>query len=168
MSKVTAVLEKANNRNGYWSILVDGNWYSTYKTDHSDKEGRTVEVEFDAVTKNNKTFYNAKSVTVVESAPAPASGPGNSGGNSYDARQQSIVLQSSFKTAAEVVSAALAADAIAFGNAKKADKLDMIMDCVELTAARIYGSCSNPEDFLAGMAGAMPVGEDDDWNPTEA
>lgn len=166
MSTITGILQKANERNGYWSICVDDKWYSTYKTNHSDKEGRAIEVEYEEVERNGRTFRNAKKVKVVNT-PAPAAAAGGAP-MSADARQQSIVMQSSFRTAAEILGTMVAADALTLGS-KKADKFDILMDAHQEIALRLYKGAMDPASVVGDDAeddDALPP--EDGWDPTEA
>jgi len=177
MSQVTALLEKARtNEQGYCSFLANGEWYGTFKTDYSALEGLIV--TFEATQKGN--FKNAKNVKpatngeaapAAVAAPAPAPAPAQGGMD----RQASIVLQSSYKTAAEFLGSLIAADKVALGTKGKA--FDSALGLLDETAAHIFRSCINPERFFAGLApaesaeeeeddGAAPVGKP--WNPTEA
>jgi len=159
MSEVkTGILEQASERNGgFWSILVDGTWYGTWKDDHSALIGKAI--IFDAVLKDGK-YWNASKVRVDPNAPAQAAPAASGGGNYQDNRQYSIVLQSSYKTAAEIVCALVSADKLTMG-AKK-DALDITLGLVDEVAVRIYRKCINPLEFLSSLE------EDGDPNPQAA
>jgi hypothetical protein len=162
MSKVKGTLEKAyKNKHGYWSINVNNEWYGTFETDYTDKEGCTV--EFESAKKGN--FLNVKGdVKVVGAAKQVKS----SGGNiSADARQSSIVLQSSTRTAADIVIGALQADAVALPSAK-AKKFDTILGLIDEVTERIYNNCINPESFLNGGEEDPEARPSGDFNPIEA
>lgn len=160
MSKVTGVVERAHtNERGISSILVNGTWYGTYKTPHSDKEGSTVEFE----ASQNGKYWNAKDVVVVAAAAAPASGGGGTT-MSGDARQQSIVLQSSYKTAGEVLCGILAAGAVSLPT-KKGDQYDAVLGLLDEIALRLYRNCINASEFVEGDEAPGPSA---DYNPVEA
>lgn len=164
MSKVQGTLAKAyKNKGGFWSISVNETWYGTGKTDHSNLEGQ--EVEFEA-SKNKRGYFDVDGKIVVVSTPEPAAKgttPRSSG-----SKESSIVLQSSYKTAGEVVAAAIAAGAVPLPT-KKADQLDAILGYVDEAAYHIFTNCIDPTDFLASRAPAGPGPDaDDDYDPTEA
>jgi hypothetical protein len=146
-----------------WSVKITGYepWYGTYKDDYSNLEGQ--EVEFDATKKGN--YWNAGKITAVPGAAKPAGGS-KGGGQTYDAeeRQMSIVLQSSYKTATEVLSVALANEAVDLGT-KKAGRLDVLLGLLDEIAVRIYTNCSAPKDFLGDPEEVAPGpdADDDDW-----
>lgn len=152
MSKVTitGVVEKANkNARGFFSILVDGVWYGTYKTDNSQFEGQLV--TFEAQQKGE--WWNAGDLTAA--GPAPAATPAASGAAQLAGgdRQASIVLQSSYKTAGDVLGSMLANDVLVVGT-KKADKFDIVKGVLDELAFYIYTNCSDPGSFLQDMSGA--------------
>lgn len=153
----SGVVERTNVREGtggpYFSMLVSQIWYGTYKDDHSDKQGKAV--IFEADHKDGK-YWNATKVRLDPSAAAaPAAAPAASGGAYQDNRQSSIVLQSSYKTAAEVVCALISADKLTMG-AKK-DSLEIALGLVDEAAVRIYTRCINPAEFFARRdAGSNP------------
>ncbi len=167
MPTIKGIVEKAHRKDsGYCSILVDGTWYSTYKTLHSELEGKVV--EFEAVQKGD--FWNAKGTPTVLAQPAattvaPAAAPAAPG-----ARQTSITLQSSYKTATELVVGMLANDILTVPS-KKADRYDAILNYVDEVALRIYGNVNEASapGFVAGEeveeeANPAPEG----WNAAEA
>lgn len=159
MSKVTGVIERAHtNERGISSILVNGTWYGTYKTPHKDKEGQ--HVEFDA--EQNGKYWNAKNVEVAAAPPAAAGGGGSV--MTGDARQQSIVLQSSYKTASEILVGMLA-QGIAPLPAKKGDQFDTVLGLLDDIALRLYNNCINASEFVEV---AVAPGPTEDYNPVEA
>lgn len=162
MSKVTGILDKAyQGKGGFWSIKIVGDetWYGTYKDDYTKYEGQ--EVEFEATQRGK--YWNAKDVKPVPGAKRAA--PAQAGGGSYNAeeRQQSIVLQSSFKTAGDIVGALIAADKVSLGT-KKSDHFDMAMGLLEEAALRIYHRCIAPADFIGGEEEPAPGPDGDDWD----
>lgn len=162
MSNVrNGVLAKAyQNQRGFWSVKLEGDdtWYSTYKDDYTNLEGQQVEFE---VTKKGNYWNVAGKVKAVAGAPKAQAAPAASGGYDPNERQASIVLQSSYKTAAEMLSIAAANDALQLGS-KKAEKLDILMGVLDELAVRIYNNCSNPLDFL-GSGDPEPVEDDESW-----
>lgn len=170
MSKqtITGVLDKCYERNGKFSVNVNDTWYSTWKNDYRDLEGQTVTFEAESVRKGNRTYWNvAGDVEVVKQA-APAGG--SAAPVSADARQQSIVLQSSYKIGADVLGSMVAAGALSLGT-KKADQYGALLDYLDEIAVRIYSNCIDPVSFLEGREDfedddpAIP--EDDDYNPLD-
>lgn len=148
MSKVRGVIEKAyRNDQGFHSINVQDVWYGTYKTDCKQYEG--LEVEFDAEQKGK--YWNAKGVTPVAGA-APAQGK-SVAPQSADARQKSIVLQSSYKVAADMLGSLIAGGHIALGAKGKA--YDTAMDLLDSTTVRIYRNAIEP-DLLVGEPDDAP------------
>lgn len=176
--QVTGTIEKAHtNAQGYKSILVDDVWYSTYKTDYSSLEGQPV--KFTAVQKGQ--YFNVKGdvepATNGAAAPAPRANqaPAPAAQANVD-RQASIVLQSSYKTAADLLGNLIAADKVAVGAKGKA--YDAAVGLLDELAAHIFRSCINPQRFFEGIAeeqdvpveeaagtGEVPAGKP--WNPTE-
>lgn len=167
MSIVTGVVEKAykNPKNGYCSVLVNDKWYSTYETLYSGLEGKVI--EFEAVKKGQ--YYNMKGEPTVKASPAPAAGaaPTVSGDN----RQASIVLQSSYKTAAEIAGDLLSGGVLNLG-AKKADQFDNYLNFVDEIATRLFNNCIDPASFLSGSGEEASEEADDPapkgWNAAEA
>ena len=163
MTKVVGKLERAHtNPKGISSFLLNDVWYGTYKTSFKHLEGQVV--EFDA--EQNGKYWNAKNV-VASTQAAPAAK--QSGGGGSDSRQQSIVLQSSYKTAAELVSAFLAAGILPLG-AKKAEQYDVAMGYLDEIALSLYSKCIDAGAFLEGKdeAPGPAPGSGDDYVPTEA
>lgn len=166
MSTVTGTIEKAiRNKAGYYAVLVNDNWYSTYTNDYSNLEGQTVKFEF---TKKGQ-YYNMKGEPEVVAAPAPAAGSAPT--VTPDNRQASIVLQSSYKTAAEIAGDLLTGGVLNLG-AKKADQFDNYLNFVDEIATRLFNNCINPVGFLnassdeeAEEAAAPAKGG---WNAAEA
>ena len=163
MSQVTAVLERARkNDAGYCSFLADDVWYGTYKTDYSELEGKTV--TFEATQKGE--YWNAKQVKPSADAPAkPAAGPAPSS----DFRQKTITLQSSYKTAAELLNGLIAGDKVSLGAKGKA--FDAARGLLDELALHVYFNCIDPDSYLRAVAGGEPAGgdeEDEAWNPEEA
>lgn len=178
MSQVTAVIEKTRtNEQGYCSFLANGQWYGTYKTDYSGLAGQLV--QFKAAQKGQ--YWNASDVTPATNgaAPTPAAtqAPAPAATAAVQAnvdRQASIVLQSSYKTAAELLGSLVAADKVNVGAKGKA--YDAAVGMLDELAAHIFRSCINPQRFFEGQSGAndtsveeesgaVPAGKP--WNPTE-
>lgn len=161
MSKVRGVLEKAyRNDKGFYSISVNNVWYGTYKTDYKSLEGQ--DVEFEAEQKGN--FWNAKDVKPVAAA-APAAG-GTAPAQTADARQKSIVLQSSYKTAAETFSGLVAADKLNLG--AKAAAFDNALGMLDEIARHIFNNCIDPDAFINGDEEAPGPAGGDEYKPHEA
>lgn len=167
-TKVTGILERTHqNARNKWSILVNDQFYGTWDADYSELEGS--QVEFFAAKKGQwwnvvgevKALATEAPEEAKEDTPARPAPPTTT---AYDAKQSSIVLQSSYKTAAELVSAALAADAVMLGN-KKADKMEIILGLVDEVAFRLYENCIDTTDFLSSFRGVDP---DDSFKHVDA
>lgn len=169
-TKITGILEKANtNDRGFSSVLVNGTWYSTYKTNYSELEGQ--EVWFMATSKesNGKTYWNAGDVKATGNKPKPAAPAARGGSGFNDSRQSSIVLQSSYKTAAELLGRLVAADKIDLGKSK-ATSMEIALGILDSTAMHIYVNCIDTTDFIEGMMGipSEEADDDDEYSPTQA
>jgi len=155
MSTVKGILKVAKQTPaGYFSINVDDKWYGTFKDDHSALEGKAI--VFEASQKGE--WWNANKVRIDPDAAQPAA-PAAGRPQSHDERQASIVLQSSYKTAAELLSSLVIADKLTLG-AKK-DTLDITLGVLDEMALHIYSRCSNPLPYLAGVAGSPDQGNPD-------
>lgn len=168
-TSITGKVEKAyKNDNGYGSILIGGNWYGTGKEVRTDLEGASV--SFEAVSKDfkGKTFYNVQGPIATTAAAAPAAAPAASGGarTSRDEVQILIMRQNAHSTAASIVSAALAAEAIPLPKAKNA-QLDAILGFVDSTADHVFGRITEGTAFEAADDDpSLPP--DSDFKATEA
>lgn len=146
---VTGVVSKITgaNRAGrqVYSIQVNGQYYGGFwNTAPNCNEGDTV--EFDAT--QNGQYWNANPNSlrkVAGGAPAPdtsvaAAAPrANNGG---DARQNSIVYQSSRKDAIQIVDVLLRSESLTLPT-KKADRMSVVLDLVdELTEDLAYKAVS--------------------------
>ena len=161
---ITGLCERAyqNPKNGLCSLLVNDTFYSTYKTLYPDMEGKVV--EFQAVQKGK--FWNVTGEPKVVAEPAATTTTKASGPNAYDNRQSSIVLQSSYKTAADIT-AAMAAQGLIKLPTKQADQFDAYLNYVDEVALRLYRNCINPDPFVNEAEveeDPAPAG----WNAAEA
>jgi hypothetical protein len=150
MSKqsITGYVDKAiQNKGGFFAICVDDTWYGTGKEDTRDLEGQTVTFE----ASKRGQYWDAKAIV---KAAAPAGSSGKGGGVPAGDRQKSIVMQSSYKTATELVTSLIAADKLTLGG-KKADALDTALGLVEEAALHIFGNCIDPEAFLEEAHGPV-------------
>jgi hypothetical protein len=162
MSKVTGRLEKAyRNKQGFYSILINDVWYGTGKSDYTELEGNMV--EFNTVQKGNFVNVTGDVLPLAEQAAPANTGAPAAPVMGADTRQQSIVLQSSYKTAGELVAGLIAADKLPLG-AKK-DAFDLASGFLDEMARHIYDNCIDPATFLAGDD---PAPADGEWKPTEA
>lgn len=143
MSKVRGVLAKCyKNDAGRFSISVDDTWYGCYMTDYTHLEG--MEVEFEATQKGK--YWNAKNVVAVEGAQPAAARSGGGAPQSADARQKSIVMQSSYKTAAETLSALIGAELVSLG--AKAKAYDNALAMLDSIAVHIATNCHDPDRIM--------------------
>lgn len=177
MARLRGIIESAPvNDNGFCSIKVNGVYYGTFKTDHSGLVGQ--EVEFDHTTKNvkGKEYHNANNVVAVGGAAAPAPAPAPAAAPAAapapapqsspagDKRQNSIVLQSSYKTGADVLSTALQSGALALKGAK-AVQFDQLLAYLDECALHIFNNCSDPDSFLSRQSDDDEPEADSDYNP---
>ena len=162
---ITGVVEKAFKKdNGMCSIKVshDGGeeWFSTYKSLYTDLEGKTVEINL--VQKGQ--YWNVKGKPSVVASSAPAARAATA---SYDDKQNSIVLQSSYRTAAEAVAAAATAGFLPVSQLKKADQWDAYKGFINEYALELFRACINATEFTAAEVDENPA-PDADYNPMEA
>lgn len=169
---ITGVIEKAFKKdNGLCSIKVGDTWYSTYKTHVPEFEGKTCEV---TVVQKGK-YWNVVSdkndvpaIKVIASA-APAGRSGGGGGFNSDDRQNSIVLQSSYKTASDVVIGAATAGYLPMPT-KKADQWDAFKAYIDEYALELFTKCANATEYVSNVADDEdPAPADEaEYNPMEA
>lgn len=162
---VTGVLEKAFKKDsGLCSIKVGEEWFSTYKDHYPELEGKTVEV---TLAKKGK-YWNVKGKPAVVAMSASAAKQGGASSASYDDKQNSIVLQSSYKTGAEVLGTILSNGLVSVPT-KKADQYDFVLNLLDEIALRIFSRASNATEFVAQEEDPNPAPADDaDYNPLEA
>ena len=168
MSKVTVtgIVERAykNPKNGLCSLLINDIFYSTYKTLYPEAEGKMVEITAEQKGK----FWNCVGEPKVLATPAtPAAKQAQAG---YDARQSSIVLQSSYKIAADLADSLLREGHLNLGT-KKGAQFDMFLNYVDEIALRLYRNCINPEPFVSEDVEAQDEDLDpapEGWNAAEA
>ena len=144
--KTSGILETARqNDHGYWSIKVDDKWYGTYKDDHSDKIGQEIQFEATEKESNGRTYWNANKGKATGNRPA--AGRAAPASPAAEERQASIVLQSSYKTAAQLLGALIEADKVGLGTKKNA-WFDNAFNLLDEAALRIYRNCSDPLPFV--------------------
>ena len=172
--QVSGKVENAfKNKNGFGSLLVNGNWYGTGKDVLSQFEGAMVEFATTSKVVNGTEYFNVSGDVITTSAapPAAAAAPAvaRPGGRSYaDEKQVLIMRQNACSTGANIVSAALASGALALPTAK-GKALDAIFKYVDAAAAHVYG-------FVTEGTGFDPVDDEvdpslpptSDFNATEA
>ena len=162
MSTVRGVLEKAyQNERGYWSINVNNQWYGTYKDDYTSLEGN--EVEFEATKKGQ--YWNASKVKPAATTNGAAGKAVPAQVQSAGDRQSSIVLQSSYKTAAEVLNGLIIGDKVALG--AKGAAFDNAVGLLDQLALHIYHNCIDPTDFVAEGENPAPPA-DEGFDPVKA
>jgi hypothetical protein len=159
---VTGVIEKAFKRdNGMCSIKIGDDWYSTYKTHYGDLEGKTVEITL--VKKGQYWNLKGKPSVVASSTPKAAAAT-----QSYDDKQNSIVLQSSYRTAAEAVAAAATAGYLPMPT-KKADQWDAFKGFINEYALELFKACTNATEFTSeAVEDENPAPSASEYNPMEA
>ena len=163
-TRIAGSVEKTyKNDKGYWSIVVNGTWYSCGKSSPEQFQGQTVSFDANPKEVNGKTYWNvAGDIAATAPAAAPA---GNSGGGavSADARQVSIVRQSSYDKAVRLVCTLVELDKVGLGS-KKAASLDIALGLVDSVAAHIADNVLNGEAFTSEEADAEE--EDPSLPPT--
>jgi hypothetical protein len=180
MARLRGIIESAPvNDNGFCSIKVNGVYYGTYKTDHSNLVGQEVEFDHTAKSKNGKEYHNANNVVAIggaaapapapaarapAAAPAAAPAPAPQSSPAGDKRQNSIVLQSSYKTGADVLSTALQSGALTLKGAKAA-QFEQLLAYLDECALHIFNNCSDPDVFLSQQSDDDGQEPDSDYNP---
>lgn len=152
-----------NGRNGpitlySFQLENDRNWYRTGTDLPNVQAGEAVRFTYD----DSKNQVDVSTITkveagTVEAAPAPpaapASAPRKSGGEDWNARQKywdakerrdievvepRITYSAAQRDAIAAVEVMLNNGALALGNAKAADKMEMILDAIDKVADRFY------------------------------
>ena len=147
------------NEKGIHSIaLGEGDnveWYSFYTNNPGVSKGD--QVEFAYTRKGRWLNGDAKTVKVVGKASAPSNATQRSvsTGGGYDARQDSIIMQSSMKTAADLLKVAVEAGAVPLGKmatAKTQEKgYETILSVHADLSRRLFNRAKYPEKFLASL-----------------
>lgn len=167
---VVRVHERQAGGSTRYSILLkeaDGseNWYSFNMVKPAVTKDQQVEFEYDMAGQ----YRNAKADTIKVTGAAPA--PAASGGgapSTGDARQKSIVMQSSQNYAAILMDALATAGAIP-GLTPKADKLGICLGLFEDLTRECYQRSMNPDAFLSGApVGAEEATDASDFDPNTA
>jgi len=172
-----------------FKLVGDSQYYrvGTRQPNFSNGDNVTFQVEW----KGNNANVDFKSIKVGGSAPAPSqSSSGGGGGKSAGSRddywakkeaydkevtQPRITYASAQHDATAIVCAALAHDAIGFGNAKKSDRLEIIVGYVKETTALLVTDMMNAPDLIEaavknnslpnteGVVHAQEDSSDDGW-----
>ena len=146
-------LVKSKSRKGTGVLLDDGQWYNGTKEQLENISWKD-EVEYDA--DDSRTLISIKKVEgdsgggKAQSNSKPASG--GKGGYNDEKRQAVIVFQSARNTATDLVTAALAAGALALP-AKNADKFDCLQALVDTLTTRYFN-----ENMEVYRNGELPEG----------
>lgn len=179
--QVTGYVEKVNERQGpkgrTYSLLIrpqaggDGEWYGFYTNRPAVSEGQLVRFAF--TRKGQWLNAEPKTVEVIEDAgatkaAAPATSGAKAGRTFTDDRQNSIVMQSSSKTAVDLLNVLISAGAVHLGKtdtkAAASKKYDALMELHEELTLRLFHRATQPEAFLAyvreRMVTGMPAAED--------
>lgn len=156
---VTRVLEQTKSKSGkafrtprYAVQINDAEWYNFGFNSPGCSEGDVISFE------SQKTQWgldgDPSTVKVVDTGKRPSGTPT---AKSYDPdqRQESIVFQSSLKTAIDVIDVALRNDALSLP-AKKADRLDALTDMTIKVAFDLAKIAVNPS---AHESAEVPVEE---------
>lgn len=159
METVTGTVQGISNKNGIYSLGIgegdNVDWYGFYKTEPQCNKGDTVEVGF--TRKGRWLNADPKTLKVVGAGSAPSNATrGSVGGNAQpDNRQASIVMQSSMKTATDIVRLLIDTGAVSVGAAKtagaKAKAFDIVMDTHAEVTRRLYNRATHPQAFLDSL-----------------
>lgn len=170
-----------NGRNGMvtlYSFQMDNgkDWYRTGSVKPNFDIGATIEFEYEQNGANKSVVPNSvKTVAAsdVRAAPAPKVGKVQENWDAraayWDAKERReievveprISLAAARTAAVAVVGLALQHDAIAFGNASKANKLQILLDAVDEVTARYYDQQINAGKKAAPAATPEPATTDD-------
>ena len=173
MSKVTGVVskvyEKATKKGPAYSLAIDtgkgdDEWFSAGFKRPAVEEGQRVRFGTTSREWNGKTYYNVDGDIEILAAAQAARSAGGGGAPASD-RQESIIVQSSLKSAIELVGLGLANGALSVGAGNAAKKHATLMGMVEETTRDLAQWALNPKDFLAN--GEDEVEEDEDWEPLD-
>ena len=128
MSNHQGVVEAVSkNKADFYSIKLPDAWYGTgSKNDPGLRQGDVVKFEWEA----NGNFRNIKKGTLTKVEGAAPVGNSQPRGFGDDARQKSIIYQSSRKDAIEIVKAAQSAGCLALP-AKKGDAFEALLALVD-------------------------------------
>jgi hypothetical protein len=152
-----------------YSIYVNGTGYGTGKNSQGASAGDYVEF---AAIQNDRGYWNVEKGTLKPTAApagvsAPATAPANRPAATTnpvgDARQDSIVFQSSRKDALEFVKLLHAAGKIDFGKSKGADSIAILETHVDKFTEHFVSEAAQRKTFPAQSAKAeTPVDTADD------
>jgi hypothetical protein len=171
--QVTGYVERVNERSSgagptTYSLCVNGDWYGFYTNRPDVSEGQLVKFAF----RRKGKWLNAdpKTVEVLEEAgetkPTPSAGAKPAGRTFNDNRQNSIVMQSSSKTATELLGVLISAGAIHLGKAETkpaaAKRYDALMELHEELTLRLFNRATQPDAFVEYVRGRVvqPAAED--------
>lgn len=147
-----------------FKVDSDGRWFRTGTTRPNCAEGQGIQFVADGQKVDPQSIAPAANVTPsAPQAPKAKSGGGNwkgkgGGGKStenWDARakyweekekrditvvEPRITLSAAQRDAIEVVKLAVSSESLVFGNASKKDRLDIILDAIDLVTDRFYNA----------------------------
>lgn len=145
----------------FYIQLDDNDFYFNTKFQPPCGVGDVVGITF---TKKDDKRGNISNVKVFEKNSvgyeASASGGSRSGGGGSDARQDSIVYQSSRKDALVYVSLLLGAEAFPL-KGKPDAKRTQIEELIDETIAQFFKDATEPKKALAALAGETETDDDD-------
>jgi hypothetical protein len=157
-----------------YSIYVNGTGYGTGKNSQGASAGDFVEF---AAVQNERGYWNVEKGTLKPtSAPAgvsaPAAAPTNRPAATTnpvgDARQDSIVFQSSRKDALEFVKLLQAAGKIDFGKSKGADSIAILETYVDKFTEHFVSEAAQRKTFPAQSAKTDTAAGDSAEDPNDA
>ena len=173
MSTVTGTVEKVweknTNKGKAYSLIIntgdgDDTWVSVGFDKPSVSEGTRVSLNTKSRESNGKTYYNLEGdIKVLGEAAQAARSTAGTGG----ARQESIVVQSSLKSAVELVGIALANGALSVGSGNASKKYATLMSIVMETTRDLANIALNPVEFLNEGKEESEDEDDEDWSPMD-
>lgn len=167
--KITGVIAKIKENQTrvgktYSFVLQDkdGVWFSTFKDRPEGQEGQLVEFEYTVNGNFNNVDNKTMKVLKAEAAPKTVRAAARQSQASYDAKQASILYQSSRKDAIAVLGIAFEQGAVTFkSNTKQADKLPILLDMVSELADDLYQQAKAAESPNYGAAEKEAAAEAD-------
>lgn len=167
---VDKVFSKPNRKgNLQYNLLVrpegqeEGTWYGCFTNKPNVSEGQVI--KFTAEDSGNFKNADVPSIQVVGEAVASPTPQKTTGGRQVtDNRQASIVMQSSSRTAVELLNVLVESGAVSLGKADSkaaaAKKYDVLMSLHEELTVRLYNRATKPELFHSAVTARLGGGEE--------
>jgi hypothetical protein len=154
-----------------YSFQIGGDqaWYRTGTNEPPCKEGDIINFVFEQQGNNKKVDPSSINVTGQGNVPTPQAQPAraaSSGGNSRDdywkqkeaydkeVTQPRISYAAAQKNAVQIVKTALECDALGFGSAKKADKMEMLLNYVDEVTNHFAVRLDSGHEIMADLRAA--------------